>query len=124
MLRNKRIARGICFLILAATAVVPAAAQEFIYDSEGRRNPFIPLVTPDGRFQKLEADERKAESEDIKLEGILFDKYGISYAIVNGMVSKTGDVVGEFQILKIEEKKVIFMREGQEKTLELKTPGT
>jgi hypothetical protein len=116
--------RAIGQCVMTASVVVvllaSACAQEFVYDSQGKRNPFIPLVTPDGRFQKLEADERKAAGEELKLEGIMYDKYGISYAVVNGMVVKIGDVIGEFQVLKIEERSAIFMREGQEKTLELK----
>jgi hypothetical protein len=99
-------------------------AEEFVYDSQGKRNPFIPLVTPDGRYQKLEADETKAADETLKLEGIMYDKFGISYAVVNGVVARIGDMVGEYQILKIEEKKVMFMREGLEKIMELKKEGS
>jgi hypothetical protein len=100
-----------------------ARGEEFVYDSQGRRNPFIPFVTPDGRYQKLDVEEKKGDDIGLKMEGIIYDKYGISYAIVDGAVVKTGDTVGDFVVLKIEEKQVIFMREGQQKTVELKKEG-
>lgn len=109
-------------LLLAAAAQTTAWGQEFVYDAQGKRDPFIPIVTPGGRFQNLEPEQKAAE-EEFKLEGIMFDKYGISYALVDGSVVMIGDTVGEYQVLKIEEKRVIFMREGQEKTLELKKEG-
>jgi hypothetical protein len=109
---------------LGALAVLPQVrADDFVYDARGKRNPFIPLVTSDGRYLKLEAEEQKKE-EELRLEGIIYDKYGISYAVVNGIVVKTGDLVGEYQVLKIDEKEVLFMREGQEKRVELKAPGS
>lgn len=118
------IRRGVSLIIAALilTAAQPACGEEFVYDSQGKRDPFIPLVTPDGRFQNLEPAETTRE-EECKLEGIMYDKYGISYAIVDGTVVMIGDTIGDYQVLKIEEKRVIFMREGQEKTLELKKEG-
>ncbi|MBI4972857.1 MAG: hypothetical protein HZA27_02020 [Candidatus Omnitrophica bacterium] len=100
---------GICHLSFAQ--------EEFIYDSKGKRNPFIPLVTADGRLLKLDTE---SSLSDLLLEGIIYDKMGISYAIVNGSVVKIGDSVGDYQVLKIEENKVIFIKEGQPTEVELK----
>ena len=91
--------------------------EEFVYDAKGRRDPFIPLVTPDGRLLKLEQEEGVS---GLLLEGIIYDKNGASYAIVNGEVVRIGDEVGDYQVLKIEEKKVVFIKEGQTVELELK----
>jgi hypothetical protein len=100
------------------------ALEDSFYDSRGKRDPFIPLVTPDGRFQKLEADEESQKKEtELKLNGIIYDKYGISYAIVNDMVVKTGDVVEDYKVLKIEEKKVSFIKEGQITEISIKKEG-
>ncbi len=115
-----RVGLAVTALLLAAWTA--AYCQDFVYDAGGRRNPFLPIVTPDGRFQKLEHEDVKIESE-LRLEGIMYDNYGISYAVVDGMVVKVGDMVNGYQVVRIEEKEVVFMREGQEKILDLKTPG-
>lgn len=86
------------------------AEGEFIYDSKGKRNPFIPLVTSDGRLLKLDKEEARG---DLVIEGIIYDKNGQSFAIVNGSVVGTGDIVGDYRVLKIEERKVIFIKDGQ-----------
>jgi len=117
MLKNKRYFCSI--LILFLLCISSFAQEQFIYDSQGKRNPFIPLVTSDGRFLQLEADETKKDSE-LNLTGIIYDKYGISYAIVNDTVVKIGDYVDDYQVLKIEEKKVIFIKGGEIKEVEFK----
>lgn len=118
------IVRVSCAAVLVAMALPFQAwgAGVGVYDSNGKRNPFIPLVTPDGRYQKLEAEETRANTE-LKLEGIIYDKYGISYAVVDGQVVKIGDTVSDYRVLQIGEKQVIFMREGQQITVELKKEG-
>jgi len=93
------------------------AQEQFLYEAKGKRDPFIPLVTPDGRLLKLEQEEGVA---GLLLEGIIYDKNGTSCAIVNSEIVRLGDKVGEFQVLKIEEKKVIFIKEGQIIEVEIK----
>jgi hypothetical protein len=96
--------------------------EYFVYDPQGKPDPFTPWVTSDGRLQILESQEKKNESE-LNLEGIIFDKYGLSYAVVNGEVVKIGDTISGYQVLKIEEKRVIFIKEGQLKEIEIKEEG-
>jgi hypothetical protein len=114
-----RISRfALFFLTLVFNMLVFSyAQQEFIYDSKGKRDPFIPLVTTDGRLLKLEEEESK---EDLLLEGIIYDKNGLSYAIVNGFVVKISDTVCNYQVLKIEKNKVSFIKGGQITEIELK----
>jgi hypothetical protein len=111
---NKKIA---LYMVLAVAAflIEPSFAEpeEFVYDSQGRRNPFIPLVTSDGRLLKL--DKEEAQNSDLQIEGIIYDKNGRSFAIVNGLVVGIGDYVGDYRILKVEQEKVIFMKDGQER---------
>ena len=83
--------------------------EEFTYDSKGRRNPFIPLVSSDGRLLKLDKEE-KSESSDLLLEGIIYDKQGRSFAVVNGSVVGVSDTIAGYQVLKIEDKKVTFIK--------------
>jgi hypothetical protein len=96
------------------------AQGDFIYDAKGERDPFMPLVTPEGRFIKIKS---RSVTEGLELEGIIYDKISMSYAIVNGLVVKVGDFVGDYQVLKIEEKKVIFIKDGQPFEVELSKEG-
>ncbi len=84
--------------------------DEFTYDSKSKRNPFIPLVTPDGMLLKLDKEEG---SGNLSIEGIIYDKNGRSYAIVNGSVVEIGDFVSGYQVLRIEENKIIFIKDAQ-----------
>lgn len=119
MLRNRYSLRKIFLfsLSLVLTYCFSFAQDDFIYDAKGERNPFMPLVTPEGRFIKVKP---RSIIEGLELEGIIYDKISMSYAIVNGLVVKVGDFVGDYQVLKIEGKKVVFMKEGQPFEVELK----
>ena len=120
MLRN-RLRRIFLLNLFCVLAYGFSFAQgDFIYDAKGERNPFMPLVTPEGRFIKIKP---RSITEGLELEGIIYDKISMSYAIVNGLVVKVGDFVGDYQVLKIEEKKVVFIKEGQPFEVELKKEG-
>jgi hypothetical protein len=105
------------FCILSFTFIC-LAEEEFKYDSKGRRNPFIPLVTSEGRILKLDREQR--QDNDLLIEGIIYDKNGLSYAIINGVVASVGDAIGDYQVLKIEDRKVILIKEGVITEIELK----
>jgi len=114
----------VCGIMILLFANLCPAQEGSVYDPAGKRDPFIPLVTPDGRFQRLEAEEESKKKEtELKLNGIIYDKYGISYAIVNDNVVKTGDSIQDYRVLKIEEKKVTFIREGQTTEISIKKEG-
>lgn len=103
--------------ILCFALCTSFADGEFTYESKGRRNPFIPLITSDGRLLKLEQEEG---TEGLLLEGIIYDEHSLSYAIVNAEVVKVGDSVGDYQVLKILKNKVIFIKDGSLLEIELK----
>lgn len=108
----------ITFLTLILIFIVTRGAiaqQESKYDALGKRDPFIPLVTPDGRLLKLE--EREG-GNILSLEGVIYDKNGLSYAIVNNGIVKIGDKVGDYQVLKIEKNRVIFVKDGEPTVVE------
>lgn len=104
-------------LYILSFVLTCSAQEEFKYNAKGKRNPFIPLVTPDGRLLKLEPEE---SNEGLLVEGIIYDKQGLSYAIVNGTIVKIGDEVSGYLVLKIEKNKVIFIKEGQPTEVALK----
>jgi len=123
MLRNKRQKSIFLFFVLNFLVfgfwflVFCYAQEEFTYNAKGKRDPFIPLVTSDGRMLKLEQEEA---IEGLLLEGIVYDNYSLCYAIVNGDIVKVGDTIGAYQVLKIEKKKVVFIKDGQITEIELK----
>ena len=93
------------------------AQEEFKYDARGKRDQFIPLVTPDGRLLKLEKEQTIS---GLLLEGIIYDEHGLSYCLVNGEVVRVSDKIGDYQVLKIEKSKVIFIKSGQTLEVELR----
>jgi len=75
----------------------------FVYDPKGKRDPFIPAEL--AQKEKLQI---KGRIEDIRLEGILWDRRGDSFAIINDEILKAGDTIMGFKILKIEKDRIIF----------------
>jgi len=116
MLLNKKL---LFILILFITICRSGFGQdEFVYDSKGKRNPFIPLVTAEGRLLKLDKQDT-VSSGGLFIEGIIYDKFGRSFAIVNTEVVGIGDIVGDYQVLKIFENKVVFVKDGEPLEVEL-----
>ena len=107
-----------CILFLVCGARI-FAEEQFVYDAKGKRDPFTQLVTADGRLLKLDQEEQ-AGIANLSVEGIIYDQNGLSYAIVNGEVVKVGDYVNDYQVLKIEKDRIIFIKEGQPIEIELK----
>ena len=126
---GRAIAVGSCSLICLGYMLFPGLSVgslsfaqsdqgEYKYVSEDKRNPFIPLVTSDGKLLKLDVESENRKG--LILEGIIYDKAGISYAIINSKVVKVGDQLGDEQVLKIEHNKVILIKNGQTSEIELK----
>ncbi len=91
---------------------------EFVYDAKGKRNPFIGLVTPEGRLLKLDKQESNSPG-GLAIEGVIYDKSGRSFALVNNEVVGIGDYAGDYQVLKIYDDKVIFIKNGETLEVEL-----
>jgi hypothetical protein len=121
MLPNKKIL--ILLLFLGLTSLEVFGQDGFSYNTQGKRNPFIPLVTPEGRLLKLDKQQESNQKGGLAIEGIIYDKFGRSFAIVNTSVVGIGDMVGDYQVLKILENKVIFIRNGEPLEIELNKEG-
>ena len=119
MLKNKTY---IFILIFIGLFCFSLAQEAFIYQPKGKRNPFIPIVDKSGRLMKLEKEEEKAQSE-LSVDGIVYDKQGVSYALVNGRVVGTGDYAGEYRVLKIQNDKVSFLKDDQIKEVAINKGG-
>ena len=81
-----------------------AFAEEFRYDSKGKRDPFI----------SSEQSAAELGSGQLRVEGIILDPRGKSYAIVNGEIVGAGDVFAGFKVKQIEANQVLFEgKDGQ-----------
>ena len=87
------------------------AQEDIVYDDKDNRNPFIALVTPDGRLISLEPTT-EAEAK-IVLEGIISGASGRSYAIINGEVLGLGDYILGYAVFKIEKNKVVLFKDNE-----------
>ncbi|MFH0731901.1 MAG: hypothetical protein V2A72_03140 [Candidatus Omnitrophota bacterium] len=88
------------------------APEVFVYNAEGKKDPFLPLVTEDGKIS-MGYDMIKTV-EDIRLEGIAYDPEGESVAIINGMILKRNDMVGEMKLIRINSDSVVFFYDKNE----------
>ncbi|MCU0666138.1 MAG: hypothetical protein MUF05_03475 [Candidatus Omnitrophica bacterium] len=111
-----------CFLAFYSVAVlaeeqkqnaIPAEQKPNTPPVKDRRNPFIPLVTKDGKFVNLEQNGSRKQQDIFVLEGISYDPRGVSYALIGGAVVQIGDFVEDYQVLKIEQDKIVLIKDGQ-----------
>lgn len=82
-----------------------AFAEEFRYDSHGRRDPFVSSIQ-DWAGGQLGYGE-------LRLEGVIVDQKGGSYAIVNNQIVREGDLFQGFLLKKIGSTKVLFEKDGE-----------
>ena len=72
---------------------------EYKYYSKGRRDPLIPLILSQTRASLgLQAVETV---EDVTLEGIIYDPFGSSIAMINGEIIKEGEKINNVEMVKI-----------------------
>lgn len=116
----------------------------FLYNSEERRDPFIPLVAkkkivvveekrktrleagkPEKTEQKIEKPKPKKITADsgYRLIGLVWDKKGV-FALIQGKegkwIVKKGDQIGKFQVLKMEAKKGEVSLMGENEIVKLR----
>ena len=103
----------------------------FIYNSEGRRDPFIPLIAPKEAeselgfgLKEVEGEPEILEESEYTLIGLMWDEEE-AFALIQGergkWIVKKGDTIEEFEVLEIEEGKgeVILIR-GEEEIIKLR----
>lgn len=93
---------GLKVIIFAALIIGLASsanAENFGYNSHGRRDPFVSLVGSEKPVATKLADITSAE--DIKLEGIVSGSKGEMTAILNGEMIKVNDKRGDIVVKSI-----------------------
>ena len=87
-----------------------AQAEELMYRSHGRRDPFTPLVTLSA---KASAGLAGIESvEDVTIEGIVYDPKHGSVVVVNGAVMKEHEESGSLRVIQIKADGAWFLING------------
>ena len=101
------------------------AEEAFIYDSHGRRDPFVPLVGAGIKYipsnlEELAGETSQASNGAFMLNGILWDPNGECIVVINGEICMVNDEIGKYRITAIKENMVILSdKEGNEKSLVL-----
>ena len=99
----------------------------FIYDSEGRRDPFISLIAPEGaevELEEVEVEPEILEESEYTLIGLIWEEEEV-FALIQGekgkWIVKEGDTIEEFEVLDIKKEKgeVILIR-GKEEIIKLR----
>lgn len=100
-------------LVFALTLGCPPAWAE--YQPKGKRDPFFPLLSSDGRRLIPPGGEETGLPGlgDVVLQGILFDPAGNSTAILNGQVLRENEEWEGIKLLKIEANSVTIWRNGE-----------
>ncbi|MCX5681403.1 MAG: hypothetical protein NT079_03880 [Candidatus Omnitrophica bacterium] len=118
---KKYIAPIILFFFAAGLMVVvsPLIAQDagFVYNDNGRRDPFWALVSSNGKV--LVYDEG-VEFSDMTLEGIIYDPKGERLAIINSKIVKASDNIGGFSVYSVDQDSVVLRKDGKDFILKLK----
>lgn len=116
--RNNMVRFGaVLAIILVFASVGSADDAPFVYKDRGRRDPMWPLVTPSGAIMSYESEMFVS---DMILEGIIVDPSGQNLAIINGVIVKNWDKVGQYIVKNISTTSVVLIKGQEEFILKLK----
>lgn len=96
--------------------VSAAAAEQYTYKYEGKRDPFIPLISSTGYLINLEPENNAT----LRLEGVMYDPQGNSMAIINGELVRVGESIGDAVVSSIEPNKITVIKNNQKEEIELR----
>ena len=102
---------------LWAAEQTPLEEKPFVYDDQGRRDPFLRLVTSGGAIVNYDRD---VTVTDMVLEGIIAGDDNKNIAIINGIILQTGDKIGLYVIKDIKATSVIIQKGEERYSLKLK----
>jgi hypothetical protein len=90
-----------------------AAGEEIVYDSGGRRNPFVPLIGAGAIAQS----SSQVKTTDLVVDGIIYDPTGGSIVVIKGESYKEGAQIKNITIVSILKDRVILKQNDAEKVL-------
>ena len=102
-----------CFGIICITSSMACAADQKIYETHGKRDPFVPLVTT--TMKSSSSGLLSVESfDDLSIEGVVYDPPRGSVVIVNGAILKEGEELGSVKVLEVKPEGAKFLINGSE----------
>ena len=111
--KRMRVGAAILWFFIFCSCVF---AEPYTYKYEGKRDPFVSLISPAGFLVNLEPEDNST----LRLQGIMFDSKGDSMAVINGEMVRVGETIGDSVISRIEENKVTVIQNNQKIDLELR----
>lgn len=105
----------ILFFLVSCVIFSVAVAGEIRYDKGKRRDPFLPLIGPEGFLASANLSK-----ESFLIEGIIYDPKKGSYAVVGGEIYKEGENVGAAKLIKILPDRVILLQDSGETVIWLR----
>ncbi len=105
-------------MLLGTGALVGATPA----DTGNRRDPFVPLITAEGKRLDFPQEQSVDDAERLgrlTFQGIVLDPTGGSYAIINGKVVHEQDEIEGMKIVEIEPNIVTVLVEGKRHQLVL-----
>jgi len=111
----------ICFLSLLSLNTF-AYADDFVYNSHEKRDPFIPPYLQD-QVKKKPQDKNIKKAGDyssIILQAVVYDPQGESAVIINGQIMKINDKTDFFVVKDIMSDRAIVEVLGERKVLKLR----
>lgn len=105
------------FVISISFGVIAHAEGPYVYDSHGRRDPFVPLLgVTSGSIGSL---EDIMGIEDVSFQGFAVDSAGRKVVVLNGEMITEGRTIGRLTVKKILRNEVILIIDGSEHTLNI-----
>ncbi len=105
MVNSKRIIFIIVIFFVLLSLAREQASADFIYQSAGNRDPFVPLLGS-GAARTVSGLKGVLAKEDLTLQGVLLAVNGKKQAVVNGEILGEGDSVGSVQVVSISDNAV------------------
>ena len=98
-------------------------AEQFRYDSHGKRDPLVPLIGASEKPGGAVGFSEIVSIDDVRLEGIAGETTGRIAAIINGELVRENFKSGEVQIIKITRNSVTLTISGKEFIVNLPEEG-
>lgn len=102
---------------LSSPFIVKAEEAAFVYDDQGKQDPFLRLVGSTGAIVNFDGE---LLISDMALEGIIAGENGDSVAVINGIIVKTDDQLGPYSVKKVGADEVILQKDQERFVLKLR----
>ena len=109
-----------CLSLLMVSLALADESKPFVYNENGKKDPFGPLVSPSGALITYDSE---VTPSDMVLEGVVIDAQGNNIAILNGKIVKTGDKIVSYTVGKISANQVELINGQEHLTVKIKKGG-